>query len=124
MTQSPNHPITYPTTKTIHHVEELHGEKISDPYRWLEEIDSAATQKWIKEQNALTFSFLEKIPQREKIRARLTELWNFPRVSTPFKRGKKYFQFRNTGLQNQDVLFVMDSPYDQGRVLLEPKPTD
>ncbi len=112
--------IAYPTTHTVDHVDDYHGTPVPDPYRWLEDLNAPETQAWIEAQNALTFSYLEQIPAREAIRARLTELWDFPKFSAPFKRGGRYFQFRNSGLQNQDVLYVMDSPTDEGRVLLDP----
>ncbi len=114
--------VTYPHTHTVTQIDDYHGTPIADPYRWLENIDTRETCDWINSQNALTNSFLEQIPQREKIRARLTELWNFPRISAPFQRGGRYFQFRNTGLQNQDVLYVMDALGAEPRVLLDPNP--
>ena len=92
--------LTYPPTKTIPHTDDYHGTRVADPYRWLEDLDSPETRAWIAAQNELTNAYLAPIPQRKKIRARLTELWNFPRVNAPFKRGGRYFQFRNTGLQN------------------------
>jgi prolyl oligopeptidase len=76
--------------------------------------------EWIEAQNALTFSFLESIPSRARIKQRLTELWDYPKVSAPTTRGGKFFQLRNSGLQNQDVLYTMDSPGAEGRVLLDP----
>lgn len=112
--------LIYPRTKTIEQIDDYHGTLVSDPYRWLEDVDSADTQEWIAAQNELTFSYLGTIPQRDQIRNRLSELWDYPRFSAPFRRGERYFQFRNTGLQNQDVLFVMDSPDGPGRVLIDP----
>jgi len=110
----------YPATRTVNHVDDYHGTRVADPYRWLEDLNAPETQAWIEAQNALTFSYLEQIPDREAIRARLTELWDFPKCSAPFKRGGRTFQFRNSGLQNQDVLYVMDAPTDKGRALLDP----
>lgn len=112
--------LDYPQTRTIDLVEDYHGTPVPAPYRWLEDLNSPETQAWIEAQNALTFSYLDKLPARDKIRDRLTELWNFPKTGAPFKRGGRYFQFRNTGLQNQDVLYVMDSPTDAGHILLDP----
>ncbi|MBI3912880.1 MAG: S9 family peptidase, partial [Chloroflexi bacterium] len=112
--------LTYPATKTIPHTDDYHGTRVADPYRWLEDLDSPETQAWSAAQNELTNAYLAQIPQREKIRARLTELWNFPRVAAPFKRGGRYFQFRNTGLQNQDVLYTMRTLDSEPRVLLNP----
>lgn len=110
----------YPTTATCDQVDNYHGTLIADPYRWLEDTDSPQTREWIERQNSLTFSFLEKIPAREKIRERLRELWDFPKSYAPRKAGGRYFQLRNSGLQNQDVLYWFDSLDGEKRVLLDP----
>jgi prolyl oligopeptidase len=86
----------------------------------LEDVDSAETLEWIQHQNELTFSMLEKIPARQNIRNRLTELWDFSKAWAPHKKGKWYFQERNSGLQNQNVLYVMESLKSKARVLLDP----
>ncbi|CAA9559961.1 MAG: Prolyl endopeptidase [uncultured Truepera sp.] len=111
----------YPETQTVDQTDDLHGTLVRDPYRWLEEPASTPeVRRWIDAQNALTESYLADIPEREEIKARLTELWNYPKQGAPFAKGGRYFGFRNTGLQNQDVLFVMDTPSAIGRVLLDP----
>ncbi len=110
----------YPEAKTVDVVEEYHGLRVSDPYRWLEDVDAPETRAWIEAENRLTFSFLRKIPARERIRSRLEALWDYERRWAPWKRGARYFQLRNSGLQNQDALWVMDSPRAKGRVLLDP----
>ena len=111
----------YPPTRRVDQVDDYHGTAVADPYRWLEQsADVPEVRAWIEAQNAVTFSHLETIPEREAFRARLTELWDYPKLGTPFKRGGRYFQFRNSGLQNQNVLYVMDDPRDEGRVLLDP----
>ena len=112
--------LSYPPTPTVDQVESYHGTLVADPYRWLEDTDSPETAAWVSAQNALTFAYLDKIPAREHIRARLTKLWNYPRASAPFKRGGRYFQMRNTGLQNQDVLFQLKSLAGEPRLLLDP----
>lgn len=113
--------LSYPKTATVAQTDVLHGVQVADPYRWLEQSASIPeVRAWIETQNALTESFLADIPEREAIRARLTELWNYPKRGAPFAKGGRYFGFRNTGLQNQDVLFVMDAPQGEGRVLLDP----
>jgi len=112
--------IKYPFTATSSQVDNYHGTFIADPYRWLEDTDSPQTREWIEAQNTLTFSFLENIPAREKIRQRLRELWDYPKVYAPRKTGGRYFQLRNTGLQNQDVLYTFDSLDGEKRVLLDP----
>ena len=111
---------TYPKTLSGNQVDEYHGTRVPDPYRWLEDVDSPETLEWVKTQNELTFGYLDKIPGRERLKKRLTNLWDFPRAMTIHHHGERYFQFRNSGLQNQDVLFVMDKPTDPGRVLLDP----
>ena len=111
---------SFPQTLKIDQTDDFHGTLIADPYRWLEDVDSPGTLAWIQEQNLLTFSILERIPSRSRIRQRLTELWDYPKASAPVKRGGLYFQFRNSGLQNQDVLFVAQAPDEVGRVLLDP----
>jgi len=114
-------PLKYPPTKTVDQTDDYHGTVVPDPYRWLEQPASIPeVRAWIEAQNALTESYLADIPEREAIAARLTELWNYPKQGAPFAKGGRYFGFRNTGLQNQDVLFVMDAPFETGRVLLDP----
>ncbi len=112
--------LSYPVTRTVPQVDDYHGVLVADPYRWLEDTDSPETLAWIKAQNELTFSFLEQIPARAHIRRRLTELWDYPKAQTLLKRGGRYFQLRNTGLQNQDVLYVLESLEAEARVLLDP----
>ena len=112
--------LTYPITKTVDQTDDYHGTLVPDPYRWLEDVDSPETLDWVRHQNELTFGFLEKIPARERLRARLTGLWDYARASAPLKRSERYFQFRNSGLQNQDVLFVAESPTSVGSMVLDP----
>lgn len=111
---------TYPHARTVDHIDDYHGTPVADPYRWLENVDSPETLAWVKQQNELTFSILEKIPQRETIKKRMTELWDFAKAWAPYKKGKWYFQERNSGLQNQNVLYVMESLISDPRVLLDP----
>ena len=96
--------IEYPTTKKVDQIDDYHGTKVSDPYRWLEDDNSAETKAWVEAQNKVTFAYLNQIPQRAKIKARLTELWNYEKYSAPFKVGGKYFYYKNDGLQNHSVL--------------------
>lgn len=112
--------LIYPKTPSGNQVDDYHGTQVPDPYRWLEDVDSPETQAWVEAQNKLTFGYLEQIPARDQLRDRLTSLWDFRRAMTIYHRGNRYFQFRNSGLQNQDVLYVMDSPSEQGKVLLDP----
>src|SRR5688500_14886947 len=114
--------LTYPTTKKVDVVDEYHGTKVVDPYRWLE--DDVRTNPevagWVEAQNKVTFGFLESIPEREKIKKRLTELWDYEKYGSPFKAGGRYYFQKNEGLQNQSVLYVQESLADEPRVLIDP----
>lgn len=112
-------PFKYPVAAKGTQVDDYHGVKIADPYRWLEDTDSPETKAWVDAENALTFGYLATIPERTPIRNRLTQMWNYARFDAPTKAGGRYFQTQNTGLQNQSVLFVRNgnSPW---RVLLDP----
>lgn len=110
----------YPLTAKVDTVDTYFGTKVPDPYRWLENDTSPETEAWVVEQNKVTFAYLEKIPFREKLKQRITELWNYPRYSSPFKEGEHYFYFKNNGLQNQSVLYIQDSLGGESRILLDP----
>ena len=115
-----NGKIEYPKTKKVDQVDDYHGTKVADPYRWLEDDNSAETKAWVEAQNKVTFDYLNTIPEREMLKKRLTELWDYAKYSAPFKEGGKYFYYKNDGLQNQSVLYVTDSPKAEGKVLLDP----
>lgn len=117
---SQNSPLAYPPSPTTEQVDDYHGMKIADPYRWLEAPDSEQTRQWIDAQNEITFGFLNQIPARERIQKRLTQLWDYERYGTPFKRGDRFFFFKNDGLQNQSVLYTLQSLDDEPEVLLDP----
>ncbi|MEX2619509.1 MAG: prolyl oligopeptidase family serine peptidase [Egibacteraceae bacterium] len=110
----------YPHTPTVDQVDDYHGTPVADPFRWLEDPDAPAVRDWIHEQNQVTQRWLGEVTARPAIRARLAELWDHPRASAPWRRGGSWFQMRNTGLQNQDVLWTMAAPGEPGRVLLDP----
>jgi prolyl oligopeptidase len=110
----------YPDARRSDQVDDYHGTKVPDPYRWLEDPDSPETRKWIEAENKLTFDFLEKVPQRANIRDRIEKLWNYERFGLPTKRGKRYVYSRNDGLQNQSVLYTVASLDDEPRLLLDP----
>jgi prolyl oligopeptidase len=112
--------LEYPKAKTVDQTDNYFGTSVADPYRWLEDADSEETKAWVEAENKLTFSYLDTIPQRARIKARLTELWNYEKYSAPFKEGNRYFYYKNDGLQNQYVLYVADSITDKGRILLDP----
>ena len=110
----------YPNFKRMNTVDVYGDVKVADPYRGLEEIDSAATKAWIVAQNQMTQSVLATLPSRDALKARMTELWNFERFGVPFSEGGRWFMTRNDGLQNQAVLYTMASPTAEPRVLLDP----
>jgi prolyl oligopeptidase len=109
------------STRRGQQVDDYHGESVADPYRWLEDTNDPETLSWVESQNERTEAYLSRVPTREAIRARLTQIWDFPKASAPFERGGRWFQARNSGLQDQSVLYVMAAPDDQGgEVLLDP----
>jgi prolyl oligopeptidase len=110
----------YPAPPTTNQVDDYHGTPIADPYRSLEDSDSPETRAWIAAENALTSAFLDQYAGRDALRARLKELWDYPRAGAPWRRGDRWFQLRNTGLQDQDVLWTAAAPDAEGRVLFDP----
>jgi prolyl oligopeptidase len=115
-------PLKYPPTKRIDHYDDYHGVKVLCPYRWLEEDVRASKEvaDWVEAQNKVTEAYFKTIRERDAIKKRLTELWNYERYSAPFKAGDHYFFTKNDGLQNQSVLFVQDKLDAEARVLLDP----
>jgi prolyl oligopeptidase len=112
--------ITYPHAKAVDQVDDYHGTRVADPYRWLEDTDSSDTRAWVEAENKVTFGYLEQISYRKAIHDRLTQLWNFERYRVPQKQGGRYFYEHNNGLQNQNVLYVAESLNAEPRVLLDP----
>jgi prolyl oligopeptidase len=112
--------LAYPASPRVDVVEDYHGTKVPDPYRWLEALDSPETKRWIEAQNALAQPVLNAIPQRQWLKERLTQLWNYERFDVPLKKGRSYFYLRNDGTQNQSVLYVTEKLDETGRVLLDP----
>lgn len=98
--------LQYPNTAKVDHVDDYFGIKIPDPYRWLEQDTSAAVKEWVKEENKVTFSYLEQIPFRQHVLDRLMKLYNYPKQTAPFRQGKNWFFYKNDGLQNQSVLYI------------------
>lgn len=114
--------VNYPLSPTVDQVDDYHGTLVADPYRWLEDDVRTNPQvaEWVAAQNRVTFEFLEQIPERTRIRERLTELWDYEKFSTPSRQGQQYVWSRNDGLQNQYVLYTLktlDSPLE---VLIDP----
>ncbi|WP_414568152.1 prolyl oligopeptidase family serine peptidase [Nostoc sp. CCY 9925] len=112
--------LTYPSSHKSNQVDNYHGNVVTDAYRWLEDPDSPETRTWIESQNQVTFGYLGEIPTREKIKQRLTKLWDYEKYSIPFKEGEQYFYFKNDGLQNQSVFYTLKSLDTEPRVLLDP----
>ena len=97
--------IKYPVTKKVNQADDYFGTKVEDPYRWLEDDNSAETKAWVQEQNTVTNAYLKAIPFRDKVKKRLEEMWNYAKYSSPFKEGAYYYFYKNDGLQNQSVLY-------------------
>ena len=112
--------IPYPKTRTTEQTDTLFGIEVKDPYRWLEDDNSKETMAWVDAQNETTEAYLAKIPFRNQIRNRMETLWNYPKVLDPFKKGNRYFEYRNNGLQNQSVLYVQSNPNEEASVLIDP----
>ena len=112
--------INYPFSNQDPVIDEYFDTTIIDPYRWLEDDYSPKTKSWVEKQNAVTNRYLRKIPYRKKIEKRLREVWDYPTISIPFKRGNKHYFYQNSGMQNQAVLYVKDSVNGVAKVLLDP----
>ena len=120
VSQSGAQAIRYPAARIADVADDYHGTTVHDPYRWLEDPDSAETRRWIEEQNRLTAAYLAQISERAQILQRLTKLWNYPKYGAPFRKGGRYFFFKNDGLQNQSVLYKQPSLSGEPQVLLDP----
>lgn len=110
----------YPKTAKIDHVDTYFGVDVADPYRWLENDTSEATGQWVKEENEVTFGYLNHIDYRDKVKTRLEELMNYERVYAPTKHGKWEYFYRNNGLQNQNVFFRKKIDSDEEEIFLDP----
>ena len=112
--------LRYPVTRTVDHVDTYHGTKVPDPYRWLEDDTSAETAGWVEAQNTVTFAYLEKIPYRAALLKRLNALYDYAKYSTPSRKGDSYFFTKNSGLQNQSVLYIQRGLEGAPEVLIDP----
>jgi prolyl oligopeptidase len=113
-------PIHYPEAKKGDIVDDYFGTKVADPYRWLEDTDSAETAAWVKAENQITFSYLDKLPDRAAFKERLTKLLDFERFTPPSWKGHRYLYRANSGLQNQSVIYTVKKLTDKPTVLLDP----
>lgn len=120
ITQSEAQSDKYPKTKKVDTVDVYFGTKVSDPYRWLEDDNSKETAEWVKQENAVTHDYLSKIPFREKVKTRLTQLWNYEKISAPVKHGAYYYFYKNDGIQNQSVLYKQKDLGSEATVALDP----
>ncbi len=112
--------LNYPMTKKVDTVDVYFGQQVADPYRWLEDDNSAETAEWVKAENEVTENYLAQIPYRQKVKERLTKLWDYPKVMAPWHEAGHYFVFKNNGLQNQNVAYVKESLDGAERELLDP----
>ncbi len=112
--------LDYPTPPRSDQSDDHHGVPVPDPYRPLEDADAPATRAWIDAENRLTESILARVGTRDAIRSRMAELWDHPRAGAPWRRGARWFGLRNSGLQDQDVLWMADAPDAEGTILLDP----
>ena len=115
-----NSHLKHPRTHRVGQVDDYHGTRVADPFRWLENPDSPESRRWIEAQNVVTSNYLAKIPSRAALKERLTKLWNYERFGLPYKEGQRYFYSRNDGLQNQAVLYSLPDLDAPPQVLLDP----
>ncbi|HEY0679547.1 MAG TPA: prolyl oligopeptidase family serine peptidase [Chitinophagaceae bacterium] len=110
----------YPVTRKVDHTDEYHGTKVADPYRWLEDDNSADTKAWVQEQNKVTFDYLNKITYRAQWRKRIEEVYNYAKYSAPSRNGEYYYFYKNDGLQNQSVLYRQKGLDGQPELVIDP----
>nr|WP_231612318.1 prolyl oligopeptidase family serine peptidase [Novipirellula galeiformis] len=119
LTSSPR-PLQYPDSKTVDVTDDYHGHRVADPYRWLEDTESEETAEWVAAENKVTQAYLQSLPEREAMRARLEKLWNYERFGLPSRKGDRYIYTHNNGLQNQSILYKADSLDAERQVLIDP----
>jgi prolyl oligopeptidase len=112
--------VSYPQTKTINQVDDYFGRKVTDPYRWMEDLNDADVTQWVKAENAVTEKYLGALPMRERFRSRITELWNYPKVGLPFREAGKLFYTKNSGLQRQSVWYTRATPDAPETLVIDP----
>jgi prolyl oligopeptidase len=112
--------LTYPKTRKVDHVDQYHGVSVADPYRWLEDDNSSDTKAWVKAQNEVSFGYLEKLPLRETFKKRIEVLSNYEKLSAPTRRGEWFYFYKNSGLQNQSVLYRQKGLNGNAEEVLDP----
>jgi len=119
-TKNPVIPVDYPETKKVNVTDDYHGTSVPDPYRWLEVDTAAEVEDWVKRQNKVTYGYLDQIPFTEDIANRFEELYNYPKLSSPYKAGEYYFFYKNDGLQNQSVIYRQKGLDGEAEVFIDP----
>jgi len=112
--------LNYPQTRKGEQVDDYHGVKVADPYRWLEDDRSAETAAWVEAENKVTFGYLEQIPYRQQVLARLKQLYNYPKYSAPFRKLENFVYSKNDGLQNQSVVYIQKGLEGTPEVFIDP----
>src|SRR5689334_5244993 len=112
--------LNYPEAKKVDQVDDFWGTKVADPYRWMENLSSPEVAAWVKQEDALTEQYFSQLGMRAQFKSRITELWNYPKTSLPFRVAGKLFYARNSGLQRQSVFYSRSSLGAQPRLVLDP----
>jgi len=110
----------YPQPRKSDIVDTYFGTKVADPYRWMEDLNAPELKQWVEAENALTFKYLDALPMRDTLKKRITELWNYPKVTPPYYQGRHWFYSRNSGLQRQSVMFTRETLTGSETVALDP----
>src|SRR6476619_1409281 len=118
--QTPSTKLAYPVTQKGDVVDDYFGTKVADPYRWMEDLNGPDLKKWVDAANAVAFKYLDALPQRDALKKRITELWNYPKVTAPRYEGRHWFYNRNSGLQRQSVVFTRETLNGTETVAIDP----
>src|ERR1700736_2033935 len=112
--------LKYPSPRKSDVIDTLFGTKVADPYRWMEDLTSPEVKQSVDAENAVTFKYLDGLPQRDALKKRITELYDYPRITIPYYEGRRWFYLRNTGLQRQSVVFTRESLSGPETVVVDP----
>ena len=112
--------LSYPTPRKGDVVDTLHGMKVADPFRWMEDLNAPEVKQWVDAENAITSKYLDALPIRDQLKKRMTDLWNYPKVSVPFYEGRHWFYNRNKGLERQSVVFTRELLTGPETVVIDP----